>query len=155
MISNCYNIGTVQGIENYYKYLYRGTASVSGLYSTEGGQGIWVEQGEVESGQLCYMLNGGNEENPIWRQTLGEDSHPVFFTDHCVVVLKDESYVNLLMGDVNGDGEVDLSDAIMVTYYSLHEEPSNFKAAAGDMNGDGEIDLSDAIIIIYKSLGFK
>ena len=155
VISNCYNIGTVQGMENYYKYLYRGSASVSGLYSTEGGQGIWVEQDEVESGQLCYMLNGGNEDNPIWRQTLGEDSHPVFFTDHCVVVLRGESYVNLLMGDVNGDGEVDLSDAIMVTYYSLHEEPSNFKESVADMNGDGEIDLSDAIIIIYKSLGVK
>ena len=69
--------------------------------------------------------------------------------------MRDESYVNLLMGDVNGDGEVDLSDAIMVTYYSLHEEPSNFKESVADMNGDGEIDLSDAIIIIYKSLGVK
>ena len=61
----------------------------------------------------------------------------------------------ILAGDVNGDGEVDLSDAIMVTYYSLHEVPSNFNEAAADMNGDGEIDLSDAIIIIYKSLGVK
>ena len=58
-------------------------------------------------------------------------------------------------GDVNNDGEVDLSDAIMVTYYSLHEVPSNFNAAAADMNGDGEIDLSDAIIIIYISLGVR
>ena len=61
----------------------------------------------------------------------------------------------ILMGDVNDDGEVDLSDAIMVTYYSLHEVPSNFKENVADMNGDGEIDLSDAIIIIYKSLGVK
>ena len=57
------------------------------------------------------------------------------------------------MGDVNGDSVVDLSDAIMVTYYSLHIAPANFIAAAADMNGDGDIDLSDAIIIIYKSLG--
>ena len=61
----------------------------------------------------------------------------------------------IMLGDVNGDGEVDLSDAIMVTYYSLHEVPSNFNEAVADMNGDGEIDLSDAIIIIYKSLGAK
>ena len=57
------------------------------------------------------------------------------------------------MGDVNGDREVDLSDAIMVTYYSLHQTPADFNANAADMNDDGEIDLSDAIIIIYKSLG--
>ena len=56
-------------------------------------------------------------------------------------------------GDVNGDGKVDLSDAIMVTYYSLHVIPANFNEAAADMNGDGYIDLSDAIVIIYKSLG--
>ena len=62
---------------------------------------------------------------------------------------------NYKQGDVNGDDEVDLSDAIMVTYYSLHEVPSNFNEAVADMNGDGEIDLSDAIIIIYKSLGVK
>ena len=61
----------------------------------------------------------------------------------------------IISGDVNGDGEVDLSDAIMVTYYSLHEVPSNFNEAAADVNGDGEIDLSDAIIIVYKSLGAK
>ena len=58
-------------------------------------------------------------------------------------------------GDVNGDGEVDLSDAIMVTYYSLHEVPSDFNESAADMNGDGVIDLSDAIIIIYISLGVR
>ena len=63
--------------------------------------------------------------------------------------------MNYLPGDVNGDNKVDLSDAIMVTYYSLHEVPSNFNTAAADMNGDGKVDLSDAIIIIYKSLGVK
>ena len=62
---------------------------------------------------------------------------------------------NVTMGDVNGDGEVDLSDAIMVTYYSLHVDIANFIEAAADMNGDGEIDLSDAITIIYKSLGVQ
>ena len=62
---------------------------------------------------------------------------------------------NVLLGDVNSDGYVDLSDAIMVTYYSLHVVPASFNAAAADMNGDGEIDLSDAIVIIYKSLGVR
>ena len=62
---------------------------------------------------------------------------------------------NVIKGDVNGDGEVDLSDAIMVTYYSLHVAPANFIEAVADVNGDGEIDLSDAITIIYKSLGVQ
>ena len=61
----------------------------------------------------------------------------------------------IILGDVNSDGEVDLSDAIMVTYYSLHVAPANFNEAAADVNGDGQIDLSDAITIIYISLGVK
>ncbi|MBO7068961.1 MAG: CotH kinase family protein [Bacteroidaceae bacterium] len=153
-ISNCYNIGKVNGSENSNKYLYRGNAStVAGLYSTVGDQGIRITTNEVESGELCYMLNLSNEENPVWRQTLQEDSHPVFFTNHGVVIKLGESYANLLSGDVNGDGEVDLSDAIMVIYYSLNVPSPNFIEAAADVNYDGEIDLSDAITIIYKSLG--
>ena len=63
--------------------------------------------------------------------------------------------IEVRKGDVNSDGRVDLSDAIMVTYYSLHQIPSNFNTEAADMNDDGEIDLSDAIIITYMSLGVK
>ncbi len=76
---------------------------------------------------------------------------PATMPDHDVVV-----HGNFyLYGDVNGDDVVDLSDAIMVTYYSLHQIPAKFNEAVADMNDDGEIDLSDAIIIIYKSLGVK
>ena len=71
------------------------------------------------------------------------------------IILPDIPKPAILFGDVNGDNEVDLSDAIMVTYYSLHQAPSNFNADAADMNGDGVVDLSDAIIIIYMSLGVK
>lgn len=60
---------------------------------------------------------------------------------------------NVITGDVNSDGEVDLSDAIMVTYYSLKVVLPSFNESAADMNDDGEIDLSDAITIIYMSLG--
>ena len=67
----------------------------------------------------------------------------------------DNSQTDFIMGDVNGDGDVDLSDAIMVIYYSMDETPANFNEAAADMNADGEIDLSDAILIIYRSLGVQ
>ena len=60
--------------------------------------------------------------------------------------------VDRMPGDVNSDGELDLSDAIMVIYYSLGVRPTLFKETAADLNGDGEIDLADAIMIIYMSL---
>ena len=55
-------------------------------------------------------------------------------------------------GDVNGDGAVDLTDAIMIVYYSLGNELEGFFKLAADMNGDGAIDLTDAIIVVYQSL---
>ena len=99
----------------------------------------------VEAGDYSITLS----ENKLSVRT--EDNNVVTKTidDHTSAL----TVLDIEMGDVNGDGTVDLSDAIMVTYYSLHIAPASFIEPAADMNGDGDIDLSDAIIIIYKSLG--
>lgn len=55
-------------------------------------------------------------------------------------------------GDVNGDGIIDLTDAIMIVYYSLGSEPAGFNEEVADINGDGVIDLTDAITVVYRSL---
>ena len=73
----------------------------------------------------------------------------------CVLTIDNSQGSDFIMGDVNSDGEVDLSDAIMVIYRTLDWDVANFNEAAADMNEDGEIDLSDAITIIYKSLGVQ
>lgn len=55
-------------------------------------------------------------------------------------------------GDVNGDDNVDLTDAIMIVYRSLGQETAGFNETVADMNSDGNIDLTDAITVVYKSL---
>ena len=60
---------------------------------------------------------------------------------------------NYLPGDVNGDGRVDLTDAIMIVYRSLGSTPTGFVEEAADVNEDTRIDLTDAIIVVYTSLG--
>lgn len=102
----------------------------------------------LEAGAALSAIAEPTKEGYVFS---GWSELPETMPDHDVVV----TGTFYRYGDVNSDGFVDLSDAIMVTYYSLHEEPSNFNEAAADMNGDGEVDLSDAIIIIYKSLGVK
>ena len=46
------------------------------------------------TGELCYKLNNGDTEAPVWRQTLNEDSYPVLREDHKIVYLEDGSYTN-------------------------------------------------------------
>jgi hypothetical protein len=59
-----------------------------------------------------------------------------------------------LMGDANGDGIVDSSDALLIVRYS--SDPSAIPAgnvANCDVNGDGSIDSADALIILRQSMG--
>jgi hypothetical protein len=58
-----------------------------------------------------------------------------------------------LIGDVNGDGETDLLDAVIVLYHSVGKPVPVFIEAAGDVNNDNEADLLDAVMILYYSVG--
>jgi len=50
-----------------------------------------------------------------------------------------------VLGDVNGDGVVDISDYIGVANHILGNTPAGFDMDAADVNNDGEIDISDYI----------
>ena len=57
-------------------------------------------------------------------------------------------------GDVNGDGEVDISDALAVLRHAMQlEELDDAGIASADVNGDGAVDLSDALIILRMAMG--
>ena len=52
-----------------------------------------------------------------------------------------------LLGDVNADGVVDISDYISIANYIHGYSTNNFIFKAGDVNGDGEVDISDYISV--------
>ena len=59
----------------------------------------------------------------------------------------------VVVGDVNGDGSVTMSDAnAVVNYFLATTKPSDFNKAAGDVNGDGSITMSDANMIVNMFL---
>ena len=59
-----------------------------------------VEASQLENGEICFLLNDGNTVDPIWREDLGKDTHPVLFGGHSIVMQNpDGSYSNLLDED--------------------------------------------------------
>ena len=56
-----------------------------------------------------------------------------------------------VLGDVNGDGQVTLDDAVLITTYSFDgsvELPPNGDISLGDVNGDGQVNTDDALLLL-------
>ena len=128
---------------------YLGTLALQGIGTEVKAQGTLASIGPLKALNMTGF-KFTSPANARWNAS----QHCVYAGNSLATDLVTIEY-NYKQGDVNGDDEVDLSDAIMVTYYSLHQTPAKFNEAVADMNGDGQIDLSDAIVIIYKSLGVK
>ena len=96
---NCYACGSIEGV--YYKdmsdAMLRGKPRSFNCYSTYPDRNATVvDEEQICGGELCYMLSEGNDvTDPVWYQTLGEDSHPVLNATHAKVLLSDDgTYIN-------------------------------------------------------------
>ena len=58
-----------------------------------------------------------------------------------------------MKGDVDGDGVVDLADAVLVINHYVGKPVNKFITKAADVDGDGVIDLADAVRIINFYVG--
>ena len=57
------------------------------------------------------------------------------------------------LGDVNGDGDVNVTDVMMTVGYILGNVPNGFIRDAGDINGDNDINVTDVMMIVNIILG--
>ena len=66
--------------------------------------------------------------------------------------LKDSNFnivvTNVIKGDANGDGEINVSDIVEIVNYIMGKPSANFVQAASDMNGDGEINVTDIVKVV-------
>ncbi len=53
-----------------------------------------------------------------------------------------------LMGDVNIDGEINVTDVMMTVSYIIGNNPKGFHPELADLNDDGEINIVDAMMIV-------
>ena len=145
-----WNGTTTTNVKNNYYCLQEGSTTTFAIgnkaESCEAPIEVTTEQ--LESGEVCYKLNG--EQTVInWFQTLGEDLYPVLDNTHKLVSYsKAEGYTNEqgggITGDLNGDGKVDIADAVTVLNFMATEG----NEAAADLNGDQKVDIADFVAIL-------
>lgn len=58
-----------------------------------------------------------------------------------------------ILGDVNGDGNVTIIDAMMIAQYSAGMNPNGFIAANADVTKDGKITIQDALKVAQFAAG--
>ena len=55
---------------------------------------------------------------------------------------------NLLMGDANGDGVIDVADVVEIVNFILEKPSAKFNEAAADVNDDKVIDAADVVAVV-------
>ena len=59
-------------------------------------------------------------------------------------------------GDVSGDGQVTVTDALFVAMYTVGMKPlTSTQLAAADVNGDGQVTIIDALFIALHTVGLR
>lgn len=64
----------------------------------------------------------------------------------------EENKPDYKLGDVNGDGEINVTDIVYTADYILGNSDPDFNELAADMNEDGEINVTDIVYIADKIL---
>jgi len=77
-------------------------------------------------------------------------------TGHALQIVKGDTlltaYPLLIHGDVNGDGQVDSTDARLTLQYAVKKIPALPEDLAADVDGNGKIDSTDARLILQYAV---
>jgi len=65
-----------------------------------------------------------------------------------LVSTKDHSGEQIIPGDANGDGAVNVTDIVEMVNYILGKPSANFNKEAADVNSDGEVNVTDIVSVV-------
>ena len=85
--------------------------------------------------------------NPAFR--VGVDEVDIVVEEHSGARMK--LAAGGILGDVDGNGQVDVFDVLYVLLYSVDSSivlPNNGDISRGDVNGDGLVDVADAVLLL-------
>ena len=146
--------------------------SISGITSISA---VVSWEGEADSYELQYMPSIDNDANKdaIEWTTITDAVSPCTLSNlesgtSYVVKVKsvcgensesawsqEESFttIDFVMGDVNGNGGIDIGDAVCIVNSLVGKANAIFNTAAANLNGNDQIDIGDAVMIVNILVG--
>ncbi len=116
--------------------------------SLDNGKYQWLHNGEVIDGATGTELSLDNvslENKGIYSVKITSDSGTVMEAEICNIT---DIYSSGLKGDVNGDGKVNISDAVLLQKYLVKlTDDSDIVGENSDMNNDLKINVFDLIML--------
>lgn len=114
-----------------------------------GGATISGHEGELIQIPLYVGDNAAEGSNPIELKqifvTTEAGTTRYLKSTTATLTISELSYTR---GDVNGDGYVNVTDAVAIANHILKQDKGTFIFEAADMNGDGTVNVSDAIGVV-------
>ena len=101
----------------------------------------------AENGSVRFSVYPQNHTNAVVR-IISVNAATNKVTDENIAAVK----LNYTLGDANGNGTVEISDAVRVLRYIVNsehpEEDGTFVEQAADMNGNGTVEVGDVVAIL-------
>ncbi|MBQ6908439.1 MAG: dockerin type I repeat-containing protein, partial [Clostridia bacterium] len=114
---------------------------------------IYVNQKDVFNGEAewTFLIRDTSEGGNYITVFMGGTGVESFAYKQLII---EDEIPDVLLGDVNGDEEIDFADAILVLKYDagIFDISEDYLSAA-DVNGDEDVDFADAILILKYDAG--
>lgn len=111
--------------------------------------GVNYRWGEVDNPTIAELSQDGN----LTAKAPGSTSYKLYVKDGEHAEMTYEAVIKvieLLYGDLNGDGELNISDVVMLINYILERDSSDINMTIADMDHNGKINIVDLTMLIKK-----
>ena len=124
-------------------YRYKSAGSITTTFATSTNYHMFLSQAHTSYLPITVKVT----------DSFGQVYYKTIQRPQSYVVTMDASQAPYDLGDVNGDGVVNVTDVTALINKILGNSPTGFNSIVADLNGDGAINVSDVTLLINKILG--